>query len=174
VKQKGRGLDGAFTDFVRDYQKAAFSVAYGKVRNVHDAEDIIQEVFAEAYRKKDKLKTSNRTSAWLFKLIAYRCNDHLRKKIRREKRELDYVRATNNDREGQYDADCSDGLFEAIELLPEKYLVLVMLRYFADLSYVEISRMTGLSRATIDHRLRAAKNKLREQLDDAREGGDQV
>jgi RNA polymerase sigma-70 factor (ECF subfamily) len=161
-----------FTDFVREYQKAAFSVAYGKLRNVHDAEDVIQEVFAEAYRKRDKLNNSKKTSAWLFRLIAYRCNDHLRKKIRREKRELDYAKATNNDHESQYKADSNDGLFEAIELLPEKYLVPVMLKYFADLSYVEISRMTGLSKAKIDHRLRAAKKKLRENLNNAHEGGD--
>lgn len=172
VKQSDGGLDGAFTDFVREYQKAAFSVAYGKVRNPHDAEDVVQEVFAEAYRRRDRLNNPRKTSAWLFKLIAYRCNDHLRKKIRREKRELDYARSTNSNGESQDRADSNDGLLEAIEQLPEKYLMLVMLRYFADLSYVEISRMTGLTKAKIDHRLRIAKRKLRENLDSAHKGGD--
>jgi RNA polymerase sigma-70 factor (ECF subfamily) len=142
------------------------------LRNAHDAEDVIQDVFAEAYRKRNRLNNMRKTSGWLFKLIAYRCNDHLRKKIRREKRELDYATATNIDGESRNNADGHDGLFEAIERLPEKYLVPVMLRYFADLSYVEISRMTGLSTAKIDHRLRAAKRKLRENLENAHKGGD--
>lgn len=172
VKQKDKGLDGAFTDFVRAYQKAAFSVAYGKLRNVHDAEDVAQDVFAEAYRSRNRLDNSKKTSAWLFRTIGYRCNDHLRKKIRREKRELDYAEATSSGCEGQFDGENTDGLFEAIKLLPEKYLVPVMLKYFADLSYIEISRMTGLSKAKIDHRLRAAKKKLKENLTSAHEGGD--
>ena len=172
MKQKDKGLDGAFTDFVRAYQKAAFAVAYGKLRNAHDAEDVTQDVFAEAYRKRDKLNNSKRTSAWLFRTIGYRCNDHFRKKIRREKRELDYAEATNNGSERQFDGENADGLFAAIRLLPEKYLVPVMLKYFADLSYVEISRMTGLTKAKIDHRLRMAKKKLKENMISAHEGGD--
>jgi len=40
----------------------------------------------------------------------------------------------------------------------------MMLKHFAQLSYDEISRMTGLSKTTIDGRLRIGKKKMKQYL----------
>lgn len=164
VDQKNREPDGLFSGFLRDHQGAVFALAYGKLRNSHDAEDIVQDVFIEAYRNRHKLKDLKKGSAWLYKATIYRCKDHVRKLSRRKKRELRYATSTNPWTETQFDEESHNGLFDAICVLPDKYRVLVMLRHFAQLSYAEISDMTGLPKTTIDSRLRTAKKKLRNKL----------
>lgn len=172
VAHKNREPDELFAGFLRDHQGAIFALAYGKLRNVHDAEDIVQEVFIEACRNRHKLKDLTKGPAWLYKATIYRCKDHFRSLSRREKRERRYVASTNPWTETHIDEQSHDDLLNAICLLPEKYRVLVMLRHFAQLSYAEISQMTHLPRTTIDSRLRTAKNKLRSMLVEEDKGDD--
>ena len=154
-----------FAQLVREHQKLVFSVAFGKLRNVHDAEDVVQNVFAEAYRHRNKLNDPKKVAGWLVKAASYRCKDHLRKMFRRKRRETDYIDCMRETCATQSRDQSENNLYEAILLLPEKYLLPVMLRYFSDLSYKDISRITGLSKSTIDHRLRKAKEILRENME---------
>ena len=58
----------------------------------------------------------------------------------------------------------ADAVIEAVRKMPEKFRIVIMLRHYAGLSYSEIAAMTGLSKTTIDGRLRAAKKSLRDTL----------
>lgn len=157
MKTKTSEAGEAFARIVREHQKAVFAVAYGNLRNSHDAEDVVQEVFIEAYRNFHKLKNAEKVPAWLFKAALYRCKDHVRKKSRRERREMEFANSTNLLATEQSNDGRADAVLEAIDRLTGKYRVVVMLRHFAGLSYADISKMTGLSKTTIDGRLRIAK-----------------
>lgn len=163
-----------FAQLVRENKRAVFAVAQAKLRNSHDAEDVMQEVFIEAYRNFHKLKNPNGIGPWLYKATLYRCNDHFRKKSRREKRERIFTETVpgNPSTGAAPDSGISDVLLQAIELLPRKYRQVLMLKHFAQLSYSEISKMTGLPHSTIGGRLFAATSKLREILIKMGEGVD--
>lgn len=154
----------AFSRLVREHQKAVFALAYGKLCNAHDAEDVMQDVFIEAYRNLRKLKNHKKAPGWLFKATLYRCKDHFRKKSRRQRREMEFANSTNPGTNELPGDSRADAVLEAISRLPEKYRVAVMLKHFAGLSYNDISKMTGLSKTTIDGRLRTAKKELRQTL----------
>ncbi len=62
------------------------------------------------------------------------------------------------------DREALEAMFRAISKLPVKIRTVVMLKHLAELSYAEISQMTGLSKTTIDGRLRMGKKKLRQAL----------
>lgn len=153
-----------FTQLVRANRRTVFSVAYAKVRNVQDAEDITQEVFAEAYRKMEILADHKNVAGWLFKAAIFRSKDHLRKAWRRQKRETIYADLAYSSIEEQKGESLSDGLLAIISELPEKHRSVLLLKHFAKLSYAEISQMTGLSKTTIDGRLRSAKKELKARL----------
>lgn len=172
MKRAGKEIDEAFAQLMRDHQRSVFALAYGKLRNVHDAEDVAQEVFIEAFRKAPKLKKMDNVSAWLFKATIFRCKDHIRKMSRRERRELKYTSSARASVEMQFESENPNGVLAAICLLPEKYRLPLILRHFAELSYAEISGITGLSETAVDTRLRAAKRKLKEQLVDKDKGAD--
>lgn len=163
-----------FEKVVCENKKAVFAVAYAKLRNAHDAEDVMQEVFIEAHGKFHKLRNPNGIGAWLYKATIYRCGDHFRKSARREKRKRAFAEtAPNNPSMGARAEDgTGDAVVEAIGLLPEKYRQVLMLKHFAGLSYAEISAATGLSKSKIGSRLQAARKKLRERLTKMGEGVD--
>jgi len=157
---------------MRDHEKAVFALAYGKLRNTHDAEDVAQEVFVEAFRKAHKLQNPKKVSAWLFKATTYRCKDHIRKMSRRERRELKYAGSDDHSVEMKFEDEQGNGVIEAVSVLPEKYRLPIILRHFAGLSYAEISGITGLSNTAIDTHLRTAKRKLRKMLSEESKGAD--
>ena len=167
-----------FEKVVCENKKAVFAVAYSKLRNAHDAEDVMQEVFIEVHRKfqgrfKD-MRNPNGIGAWLHKATIYRCGDHFRKSARRRKRESAFAETTaSNPPTGAGPGEgLSEAVLEAIGRLPEKYRQILMLKHFAGLSYAEISRTTGLSESVIGNRLQAARKKLREKLTKMGEGVD--
>lgn len=164
MEPKTQEADTAFARIVRERQKAVFAVAYGKLGNSHDAEDVAQDVFIEAFRNFHKLKKVEKIPAWLFKATLYRCKDHVRKKSRRKNRELIFASSASPPAEEPTDCERTDAMMSAIDMLPEKFRVLVMLKHFAKLSYADISKMTGLPKTTIDGRLRTAKENLRVKL----------
>lgn len=164
VKPHTQEAREAFTMLVRKHQKAVFAVAFGKLRNAHDAEDVTQDVFIEAYRNYHKIKKPEKISAWLFTATKHRCTDHIRKNARRERRERVFAASANPSSDGHIEEERRQDIAKAIDSLPEKFRVLVLLKHFARLSYDDISHMTGVSKTTIDGRLRTAKKRLSEKL----------
>jgi RNA polymerase sigma-70 factor (ECF subfamily) len=155
-----------FAQLVRDNKRAVYAVALSKLGNTHDAEDVMQDVFIEAYRSFDTIRNPHNVRAWLYKTTLNRCNDHFRRLSRREKRERTFVeKYQNKSSTGGPGAEGRSGAIrKAIELLPEEYRHVLMLKHFAAFSYAEISEMTGLSTSTITGRLQTARKMFREKL----------
>jgi RNA polymerase sigma factor (sigma-70 family) len=82
--QKAREI---FARVVREHQKAVYAVALSKLGNAHDAEDVKQEVFVEAWRNMENLRNIEKISGWLYKATINKCRDHFREKSRRKRRE---------------------------------------------------------------------------------------
>jgi len=55
----------AFGELVKIFQDAVYGVAYAIVGNFHDAQDIAQEAFIQAWRDLDSLKESAKFPNWL-------------------------------------------------------------------------------------------------------------
>ena len=151
----------AFARFVHERQGAIFALAYAKLGNSHDAEDVMQEVFVEVHRNFHRLNSHKNISGWLFKVTLNRCKDHWRKKSRRQRREMEFMRMTSAAAQRPTDDGLADTVLEVVGRLPEKYRIVIMLKHFAMLSYADISTMTGLSKTTIDGRLRTAKKEMK-------------
>ncbi len=174
MEPKAQDRAEVFGELVREHKRAVFAVAYAKLRNMHDAEDVMQEVFVEAYRNFHKIRNPGKIRAWLRKAAVYRCKDHVRKAVRRENRERAFAdSAANNPTVGaKAEDDRRDVVLQAIDSLPEKYRVVVMLKHFGRLSYSEISDTLGISKPSIGNRLQAARKKLKEKLIEMGEGVD--
>ncbi len=174
VEQITQECAEVFGRIVCEHKRAVFSVAYGKLQNTHDAEDVMQDVFVEAYRNYNRLRNPKKIRAWLHKATIYRCKDHVRKAVRRGRRERIFADSVSNNpsTDSRAEKERRDTVIEAIGSLPEKYRVIIMLKHFARLSYTEISEMTGLGKPAINNRLRAARKKLRDILIEMGEGVD--
>jgi len=92
--------------------------------------------------------------------------NHTRNALRdRERRErIEAGASVSEDRDEFAGVDERLTLETAMGKLPEKLRVVLLLKYIAELPYGEISRTLGVSKATVDMRLRQARSRLRQEL----------
>jgi len=72
------GEPEAFGFLVDKYKACIYALAYSKVHNFHDAQDITQEVFLQAYRDLRKLKNGDSFLWWIYSIAYNTCKNWLR------------------------------------------------------------------------------------------------
>ena len=74
----------SFEALYRTHAKRIYSLAYRFTGNAADAEELLQEIFLQAYRKLDSFRQEAALSTWLHRLAVNRCLDHLRSRAARQ------------------------------------------------------------------------------------------
>ena len=144
----------------------AFRVAYGVLRNRQDAEDIAQEAFVKAYRRFRELRDRERFRAWLVRMTWRLAIDRQRNDRRRLAREgaaagpfgpggvLDELAARER----------AERLWTAIDALPDKLRVAIVLANIKEHDLGEVARLLDLPEGTVKSRLFLARQRLKELL----------
>ena len=164
------GEKDAFGVLVDKYKDAVYGLAYSKVHNFHDAQDISQEAFIDAYKNLRSLKYPHRFSSWIYTIVANRCRMWLRKQPREplafafgEQPGLEanmHDQAVHRRREEQI----LDSVLDAINELPKATRLVMTLYYIDGLTCKEIGEFTGTSINTVMSKLRRAREKLRKEF----------
>ena len=162
------GDKAAFGLLVDKYKESIYALAYAKLGNFHDAEDVTQEVFIKAYEKLSTLKRWDNFFAWVYSITSNLCKMHLRAKARRR----DSAYLAEQDRatfdalavEQHRKAEEHETLYAALAALPETYRQALTLHYFSGLKSREIASLLGVSKNTIDQRLFQARQKLKTEM----------
>lgn len=164
------GDQAAFADLVSRYQSAVYNMAYRMLGDPTEAEDAAQEVFVRAWNQLHTFQQDRRFSTWLLSIASHLCIDLLRR--RRPSAPLDDVALYVPSDEPQPEelamrAEQRDMVKNLLNTLPDKYRSVTVLRYYNDLSYDEIARMTGLTESAVKTQLHRARRMLAEQLMEA-------
>jgi RNA polymerase sigma-70 factor (ECF subfamily) len=158
-------LDREFELRLRESSTLAFRVAYAVLRHREDAEDVAQEAFAKAYRRFAQLRDRDRFRAWLVRLTWRLALDRRRSDRRRAIREsahADSVRPSAANASGA--REHLYALWEAIDALPEKLRIVVVLSGIEGHNLAEVARLLGVAVGTVKSRMNAARRRLREHL----------
>jgi len=151
----------------------AFRVAYGVLRQRQDAEDVAQEAFVKAYRRFSDLRDRERFRAWLVRMTWRLALDRQRGDRRRAARESNAAHTTNPSGR-RYEPPAAledlaarqraDRLWAAIDALPDKLRVVVVLSNIEGHDIREVAGLLGLPEGTVKSRLFVARQRLKEQL----------
>ena len=130
--------------------------------NRSDAEEAVQEAFLRAWRFRTSLAPGSDVRPWLYRVVVNTCNSKLRQEIphrdhRSGEEDLTGV-ATSGDLPGE--VALSRDLARALGDLPVPLRVVVVLRYWADLSEREIATAIGRRPGTVKSRLHEARRLL--------------
>ena len=166
VRGSLQGEEEAFGQLIDRYWQVISALAHQKVPNVQDAEDIVQETFYKAYRSLASLRDRNKFGSWLYNIAFKLCIDRHRERQRKWALSLDRLTEGNyqipaNGNEPGHDEEVRDTLREAMRSLPDKYRLVITLRYLKSMSYKEIADHLGEPQGTISNRLFRASEMLR-------------
>jgi RNA polymerase sigma-70 factor (ECF subfamily) len=159
----------AYDTLVSKYLPRVVAIAWGVVRNAHDAEDLAQEAFVKAYQNIGRFRTGEPFGPWIGRIVMNLALDVVkhRRKFRHEelagtetaaRRDNADVMAVSNDLGARIDA--------AIEELPEMQRLVARLHLVEEMEHAEIATITGLSDGTVRSYLSHARTKLKEKLAD--------
>jgi RNA polymerase sigma-70 factor (ECF subfamily) len=137
------GDSRAFEELVVRHQKAMYYFVLRLVKNPMDAEDTVQKIFLLAFKNIRGFRLESSFKTWLYRIGINQCHNFFRENKRREYTPIeDTVLAdTRTDQEENVsDKEMTAYLHKAVERLPNKQKMVVVLRVFQDLSFEEIGR----------------------------------
>jgi RNA polymerase sigma-70 factor (ECF subfamily) len=146
----------------------AYRTAVLICRNPADAEEAVQDAFLRAWRFRDALPGDDRRDAWLYRVLVNACYSKLRKEVPRRDRERErldpdggpLVPAESSPEVRAERSAVADALTQTLADLPEALRVVVVLRYYADLSEREISIAIRRRPGTVKSRLHEARRRM--------------
>ena len=143
----------------------AFRVAYGVLRHRQDAEDVAQDAFVKAYRNFRQLRDRERFRAWLVRMTWRLAIDRQRNDRRRLAREetapCPFGPGVLDDLEAR---ERASRLWAAIDALPDKLRIAVVLANIEEHDIDEVARLLDLPEGTVKSRLFLARQRLKELL----------
>ncbi len=166
-----RELEREFELRLADSSRLAFRVAFSVLRQREDAEDVAQEAFAKAYRSFNQLRDRTRFRAWLVRMTWRMALDRQRANRRRSGREVPGAVPVEAALQGRLDTtdviearERSEHLWNAIEALPEKLRLVVVLAGIEGHDMHEVSALLDVPEGTVKSRLFLARKQLKERL----------
>lgn len=157
--------------WVEAYQPTVYRAAYLVLRDPHTAEDVAQETFLRAYHAAPRLRPDSNVGAWLYRIAANTALNQLRSR----RREVAAVRRLGGEHTGGPDPAelraTRSVVAEALDRLPDRLRVPVVLRYYLDLPERDIARELGVRPGTVKSRLHEARRQLAGDAGVAAAGG---
>jgi RNA polymerase sigma-70 factor (ECF subfamily) len=168
VDQALRGDRAAFGQLMHRYAGAVYNLAYRMLGSAEDAEDASQEIFLRAYTRLESFDRQRRFSTWLLSIGSNYCIDRLRRRrfawLTLDDAAFALPSKERGPERAALDKEQQEIVQRALQKLPENYRMVTVLRYWHDLSYDEIAKVTGLTESTIKTRLHRARHMLAEAL----------
>lgn len=147
---------------VRQHARFVFRVAYGVLRNSHDAEDVVQEVFLRVHRT--GTRGVRDLAAWLATIAFRLALDRTRKQ---ETLDIAQSELSSNAPDAEYIAihrQQIDRVHRLIAVLPEDLRYPLVLSALEELNSRQIGEVLGISESSVRGRLLRARQVLKEKL----------
>jgi RNA polymerase sigma-70 factor (ECF subfamily) len=155
---RGVTLPNEWTEFVDSYGPLVYRCAWKILRNQHDSEDIVQEVFSHAWASSEFAKVQNK-AGWLRCVTVRRALNCLRRKKSIELGDIDFASDCNRVSEVE-SSELQMAVRLAISRLPEQQRVAFSLRYFEEMSNSEIACELGTTSSAVSSALHSARQTL--------------
>jgi len=162
IRQFQEGSEIVFSTIVQKHKDKVRNLVFLTLGDTDDVDDISQDVFINVYRKLGEFRFESKFTTWLYRITVNKCRDYLRKKkvrsifvpIKESEYELKVHSRTDN-------IDIQNLVRKAIERLPEKLKVPLLLRDIDGFSYQEIAEKLDCEVGTIKSRLFRARESLK-------------
>jgi len=172
----------AFEELVEIHQHAVVGTVAKMLGSANDAEDIGQQVFIRIWKSAKRYKPQAKFTTWMFTITRNLVFNEMRRRQRKpavsmNEREEEYHLATPDDKaiapdDAALQTELEAAVDSAIQALPEKQRMAVVLRRYEELPYEEIASILDLSLPAVKSLLFRARAQLKESLQRYLDGDD--
>lgn len=179
-----RAQDGdtrAFDELVIKYSKKLYGLVYNMTSNKEDTHDLLQDVFAKAYRSLRHFRGKSTFYTWIYSIAVNMSLNFLKKRKRRAGMSLDDVDTgiqndpafvdqghMANPRHQSNIHELQKKLNEALQALSDDHRAVVTMFDIQGMPHAEISKILGVSEGTVRSRLYYAHQQLQGHLEEFR------
>lgn len=143
-------------DLVNTYSDTVMRIAYHSTGNIHDAEDITQEVFLSLMKHNLRELDDEHLKAYIIRACINQCRKLHRTKIRHAEVPLEDAQPVFTMEER--------AVMEAVEQLPDRYRQVIYLYYIEGYKVPEIAAILKRPKGTVTSQLQRGREQLRESL----------
>jgi RNA polymerase sigma-70 factor (ECF subfamily) len=152
----------AFEVLYRQHAARIYTLACRMSGSTEEAEDLLQEIFLQAYRKLDGFKGDAAIGTWLYRLAINRCLDFVRSRQAKMDRATDPL--DSKACRGTVDPSVRLDLDRALRQLPAGYREAFVLHDVEGFDHKEVAVMLGIAEGTSRSQVFKARMKLRALL----------
>lgn len=158
----------AFSEIVKAYGERLYWHVRRFVCCHEDADDLVQEIFVKIWAALPSFREEAQLFTWIYRIATNETLNFLRRqKVRAALsfRSIDSEMERMIDEDPWFDGDDAQRrLMKAMQRLPQKQRVVFSLRYFEDMKYEDISRITGTSTGALKASYHIAYEKIKKEL----------
>lgn len=139
-----------------DYGDMLLRLSYSYMKNIHDAEDVVQEVFVQLFKNIYTFNSEDHKKHWLICVTTNICKNKLKSSWFRKRTEIKEM--------PYYDEYADNNVLNEVMKLPLKYREVIHLYYYESYSTVEIAVILHKKEPTVRSLLSRGRNLLKEVL----------
>lgn len=171
-----QGNERAFNELVLRYQVRLHNFLFRYTKDHQDCEDLVQETFLRVHKSKHSYERIAKFSTWMYTIALNLAKSLYKKKQRMLSVSIHKDDADPEDREivledsrilqddKLHEKLCMEQLEKALMELPEEFREVVMLRDLQQLSYEEVTEITGVPMGTVKSRINRGRAQLQHLL----------
>jgi RNA polymerase sigma-70 factor (ECF subfamily) len=160
--------DESFRKVFHAYYEGLCQYAYTLLRDMDDAEDIVQSMFLKLWEKRETLVITHTIKSYLYKAVYHQCVnqfDHRAVRLKFQERT-----AVQNSQDVQHPEifpnELEERIVAAINSLPKQCRTIFMMSRYEEMKYAEIAKVLDISVNTIENQISKALKILRTHIKD--------
>jgi RNA polymerase sigma-70 factor (ECF subfamily) len=166
--QQSSQKEGPYTILLKRHQQKVYYQIKRMLNNHMDADDVAQQVWIKVWNKLDGFKMESEFSTWVFRIAYNETLNFLQKEKRQadhqvDAENIDYEKASSGS-DHPKSTQIQIALDTAVQQLPDKQRFVFMLRYFEELNYEKIAKITGTTEGGAKANYHQALKKMEEIL----------
>ena len=168
----------SFMKLYKMYEKYLYSLCFNYVQNPHDALDLVQEIYIKVFKNIDKFDTDMPFHPWIRKISVNTCLNFTRT-IKNNVISMNTSISDSDDEitledtflskedvlEDVINSETKNIIKRYLNEMQEEYRMVIILRYYEELSYNEIAEIIGKPLGTIKTEIYRAKAILKKKLE---------
>lgn len=156
------GLQEDLVAYIRGHQEEFYRLAYSYVKNRDNALDIVQDAIIRALDSLGGLKNPEYLRTWFYRILVNESLQFLRKNKRIQFDDQGFTDIVYLDRDVPQAVD----LYRAVGKLEPSLKTVIILKYFEDMTFEQISQVTGDNLSTVKSRLYRALQLLKPLIEE--------